>query len=1003
MKGLMRQAIRRIVAVLVVAAHLVAPFVPLPAHAAQRSGPAWWGYSAGASSLWHYRVPLNIATTPSAGNQIQTNVDFAALLTTLGVTGTLDVNSPRVVDASGTLVPTQEFSDSIYNAATDAVGNGRGEIKFLATSNATQYWLYFDITANGTKPSNAAAAINGNFENASIGTGQPAGWTLTTKPGYVDAQVVGGGTLSVTTDGANATKTVTSAPHTGLNSYLLGARTTNETTTGTELVVLSRTIAVPATNPGNLTFHFRTQGWDSNDNGVTGTYDYLRAYINNGATTTDLVGPLANNYVTAPFSPNKGTNAATTNASGYGQYNGFDTDTRGNHHAGMTVANGSEPWWDASYSLAAYAGKTITLTFSATHTVLYRSWWHIDDVEWSILPATVGTTPQAFGAVLELPAGAASTTYYPAQVLAIRGRLDAVGTTGSVQADLYNPSGTAVVTGIVLFNDGTHGDVTSGDALWTNDGSVAGSPTYTFPANAPPGTWTVVLRAVDGAASPVRIEGQPATPVNGSNFYNVDTQTFTFSPYNTLSGHVYLDNNRNGINDTGDAAYTGIQVKLVQAGAVVAQATPDATGSYSFGSLKNGTYTIVPSINNLTTDATPTLPAGYAQSQPKTVSFTTDLAGGQAVVDDIGLYAADISVSGNVFSDNGAGGATPLDGVQGASELPLQAVVVQAKNSGGTLLAQTTTVGDGSFTLGLPSASAGTSVILSTLPTSGYTYAKVFAGSTAGTLNQAAGTVTFTPAANTKYTGVIYSQLPDSTLSASQLKAAQPGQTVLYAHRFNAGETGTLTFTLTDTAPSGLSGWAGVLYRDATCSGTLTGGEAIVTSSISVTAGSSVCVVIYDAVPAAAALNQKVQHQLSASLVVSGGAFTMPTQVNTDITTVGTSQDSGLTLVKAVRNLTTGGALDVNSQALPGQSLQYQVTFRNDTATPVSSVLIYDSVPAYGVFVSAACGTMPTGVTCAVTKTPTVGATTGAIQWNLTGSVPANSSGNVSFNWTLAP
>jgi hypothetical protein len=77
------------------------------------------------------------------------------------------------------------------------------------------------------------------------------------------------------------------------------------------------------------------------------------------------------------------------------------------------------------------------------------------------------------------------------------------------------------------------------------------------------------------------------------------------------------------------------------------------------------------------------------------------------------------------------------------------------------------------------------------------------------------------------------------------------------------------------------------------------------------------------------------------------------------------------------------------------------VTFRNDTAFPISAVQVFDSVPSYTLFVGAACDTMPAGLTCAVTKAPAVNATSGDIQWSFTGTVPPGGQGAVTFSWTV--
>ena len=150
----------------------------------------------------------------------------------------------------------------------------------------------------------------------------------------------------------------------------------------------------------------------------------------------------------------------------------------------MTAARGSQPWWTLTSSLAAYAGQTITLRISSSHTNQYRSWFHVDDVEWSRQTATItNANVQAFGVNVTAPNDTAVTTpsqYQVAQTLTIRAQSQA--TTSAVRADVINPSGTVVATGVILYDDGTHGDAAAGDRIFTNNGSVPANPTYTFGA-----------------------------------------------------------------------------------------------------------------------------------------------------------------------------------------------------------------------------------------------------------------------------------------------------------------------------------------------------------------------------------------------------------------------------------------------------------------------------------------------------------------------------------------
>lgn len=504
------------------------------------AAPAWWdpdGVSAGED--WHYRVPVMLPAASSVNSTALVNVDFSALLTQLGVSGGFDVNSVRVVRPGGALAGVQEFTDSVYSGATDAAGNARGEVRWIVQDGGAQtYYIYFDIAANGAKSANPQTPINGNFERGGTGQISPAGWTGTRTNSAYDAQVRPSETVSVTdSEGSGQTRSTNGTPNSGGFAYLVGARSNSEPASGESQVVLTRTVTVPATSPGNLTVRWKPEGWDSAGNG-TADYDFLRIEIV-GSTTTEVVGPAAGNYATRPFAPNMGTSAASASTPGYGQYNGWDMRTGGAHTAGMTVAQGAEPWWTYNASLAAFAGQTVTIRFRTRHTTQYRSWFLIDDIEWSVVTGTLGT-PQGFGAQVVAPAAASSLP--PGTNLAIRARFDARPTaaTAPVTANVYDNAGTLVASAIRLFDDGTHGDATAGDGIWTNDGSVGADPTYVIP----PGTatssgWTVRVFGRDrstsslGAANNGLIHrvGQP-NPATEANFWNVADALFNVAGAN---------------------------------------------------------------------------------------------------------------------------------------------------------------------------------------------------------------------------------------------------------------------------------------------------------------------------------------------------------------------------------------------------------------------------------------------------------------------------------------
>jgi uncharacterized repeat protein (TIGR01451 family) len=365
------------------------------------AGPPWYDPNGlGNAPDWRYRVPITVTASTSVGSTVKLDADFAALLAQLGVAGTFDANSPRIVRPGGTLATTQEYTDRVYAGATDAAGNSRGEIRFIAEdAGPATYYLYFDIIQNGAKPTNPQASINGNFEVGGTGTAAPAGWITPVKSNAaLDASVRPSETVNVTASPAAAdgvqTRATNGTPNTGGFSYLIGNRSAaGGGVAGAPGVTFARDIAVPAAAAGNLTFRYRPEGWDA------AAFDQVRIDLLSaaGAVLTELVGPTAGNYATRPWAPNAGNGAASNAAPGFSQYNGFDCTLAGVHTLGMTVGCRTEPWFTVTQSLAAYAGQTIRLRIRFSSDAADKSWVHLDDVEWSVVSGALGV-PEVLGA-----------------------------------------------------------------------------------------------------------------------------------------------------------------------------------------------------------------------------------------------------------------------------------------------------------------------------------------------------------------------------------------------------------------------------------------------------------------------------------------------------------------------------------------------------------------------------------------------------------------------------
>ncbi len=507
-----------------------------PALADLRSGPTWYDLNTVATTPdWHYRVPISVPATGSVNSTVRVDVDFSALLASMGVIGTFDGNSVRIVRSTGALATVQEFTDTVFAGATDATGNSRGEVRFLLQDGGpVTYYLYFDVTQNGIKPANPQSPINGNFEVGTTGASNPAGWTAPVVTAGVDAQMRPSETVSVTgspvpVDGVTIRST-DGTPNSGAFSYLIGNRTSAAGgIAGAPAVTLTRDIVVPATNPGSITFRYRPEGWD------TGDFDPTRIELSSTANVTlvEMVGPTAGAYPTKPFAPNVVNGTASNTSSGYRQYNGFDCTLTGTHLQGMTTPCHSEPWFTVTQSLAAYAGTTVRIRIRFTADASDKSWIHLDDFEWSVVAGTLGAA-EAFGVNIITPATGAA--YTPGQVIPITAQVDANPTAASnpVTAALFDSAGTQIAGGFLLYNDGTHGDATAGDAVWSNNGSVLAQPAPTIP-----------LTAVTAANYVLRVFARDATssslgaaqnglahlvsggaPVAQANYWNVDEILF---------------------------------------------------------------------------------------------------------------------------------------------------------------------------------------------------------------------------------------------------------------------------------------------------------------------------------------------------------------------------------------------------------------------------------------------------------------------------------------------
>ncbi|MCZ8255687.1 MAG: hypothetical protein O9327_08495, partial [Polaromonas sp.] len=461
-----------------------------------------------------------------------------------------------------------------------------------------------------------------------------------------------------------------------------------------------------------------------------------------------------------------------------------------------------------------------------------------------------------------------------------------------------------------------------------------------------------------------------------------------------IAGTVYADVNHNSSLEASESGIGGavpLFVKLVPSssgvctGPAVASASVTlSTGAYSLSSVPEGSYCLVLDGNATPSDVAPAYPTGWIGTENPTGVIQLTVGAAPPSPQNFGLYNGS-TLSGTVFADNGTGGG-PNNGVKSATEPGLAAITVNAMQ-GATTLDSEPTASDGSFVLWIPSSASGTVVITPVLP-AGYIATGGSAGTTGGTYIRPS--VSYTAASGVTRTGLSFGMVAPNTLGPNGAQTAQPGTVVFYAHTYKAGTGGSVTFSIAGTATPASPAWNQVLYQGQpnTCNAVLNGTEPQVTTSFTVTAGQTLCLIVKQFVPAGAGQGAQNSVTLSAAFTYTGSApaLAVSTLVATDITTVGQAGD--LSLAKLVSNVTQVIPAATSVSANPGDTLQYTLTATNNGTLPLSTLFVNDSTPAFTGFVSTACpGALPAGITaCTVTTQPAVGAQ-GALKWTFTGSL----------------
>ncbi|MCB6402676.1 SdrD B-like domain-containing protein [Schaalia odontolytica] len=252
------------------------------------------------------------------------------------------------------------------------------------------------------------------------------------------------------------------------------------------------------------------------------------------------------------------------------------------------------------------------------------------------------------------------------------------------------------------YTDGEEGfkDITV--ELLRPDGSVVATTTtdadgnYSFTRLAA-GDYTVKVTKAGAIADLTQTEDPDATKDSTSGTVTLNAGNpvqeninFGYVKKHSISGTVYLDQNRDKTKDGGDIAQSGVTVKLVDgSGAVVATTTTDADGNYSFTGLNDGTYTVqVDKTGPLASTEQTEDPSGNGDSRSQAITFTRS----DPDVTNVNFgYAEDYTVSGTVYYDKDRS-ETLNNGEPGFG-----GVTVNLLDEAGATVATTTTRADGTY------------------------------------------------------------------------------------------------------------------------------------------------------------------------------------------------------------------------------------------------------------------------------------------------------------------
>ncbi len=200
--------------------------------------------------------------------------------------------------------------------------------------------------------------------------------------------------------------------------------------------------------------------------------------------------------------------------------------------------------------------------------------------------------------------------------------------------------------------------------------------------------------ATDSDVDPTTGKTIVTTLTGGENDLSWDAGLYQLA---SIGDKVWLDANKNGIQDAGETGMSGVSVNLLNsAGAVIATTTTNTSGNYLFSNLAPGDYAIQVAA-----------PSGYVfsakdQGSNDALDSDVDSLTGKTVLTSLTSGQNDLSWDAGLYLNKARLGDTVWEdmnynGIQDAGEAGIAGVTVKLQNSSGTTLQTKTTDANGNY------------------------------------------------------------------------------------------------------------------------------------------------------------------------------------------------------------------------------------------------------------------------------------------------------------------